>query len=164
MELLTPGLGLVFWQTVVFLALVFLLGKFAWKPILHSLKIREESIEDALKSAERAKEEMAQLKADNQKLLDQARVERDQILKDATAAASRLREEAKADAQKISDKMVEDARGAINAEKQAALAEVKDQVARLSLEVAEIVLKDKLKDDKSQKDLVSKYLKEIKLN
>ena len=91
MELLTPGLGFVFWQTVVFLALVFLLGKFAWKPILQSLKIREESIEDALKSAERAKEEMAQLKADNQKLLEQARVERDQILKDATAAASRLR-------------------------------------------------------------------------
>ena len=164
MELLTPGLGLVFWQTVVFLALVFLLGKFAWKPILQSLKIREESIDEALKSAERAKEEMAQLKSENQKLLDEARVERDQILKDATAAANRLKDEAKTDAQKIGEKMIEDARAAINAEKQSALAQVKDQVAKLSLEVAGMVLKENLKDDKSQKNLVDKYLKEVKLN
>ena len=105
--------GLFFMQAFIFLILLFLLAKFAWKPIIQSLRIREESIQDALDSAERAKEEMAQLKADNEKLLDEARQQRDTILQDAREVANGIREEAKADAAKQTDKMIADARAAI---------------------------------------------------
>src|SRR5882757_5586051 len=114
MELLTPGSGLLFWQFVVFIALVFLLGKMAWKPILSSLKEREESIQTALDSAEKAKNEMASLKSDNEKLLKETREERDKILRDARTAANRLQDQAKADAKKTADKIIEDAKAVIN--------------------------------------------------
>ena len=109
MDLLTPGTGLIIWQLVIFLALFFFLAKFAWKPILASLKEREESIQTALDSAVKAKEEMAQLQAGNEQLLKDARLERDKIIRDARDDGNRLHDQAQADAKKISDKMIDDA-------------------------------------------------------
>lgn len=164
MELITPGFGLIFWQTVTFLAVLFILGKFAWKPILTALKEREDSIEDALTAAEKAKQEMADLKAENEKLLDQARLERDKILKDATAAANKLKDEARDEAGKIKDKMLEDAKNAINNEKKSALIEIKNEVAVLSIQIAEKLLRKNLEDDKAQKSLVDEFIKDLNNN
>lgn len=164
MELLTPGTGLIIWQAIIFLLLFFFLAKFAWKPIVHSLRIREESIQGALDAAEQAKEEMAELKADNEKLLDAARIERDAILKEAREVASGIREEARADAGKQTDKMIADARAAINTEKQAALADVRAQVAELSLQITEKLLRRELGNDKAQKELIEEFMNDVKLN
>jgi len=164
MDLITPDASLIFWQTVIFLVVLFVLAKFAWKPILNGLTERENNIEEALLSAERAKNEMAQLKADNEKLLAEARRERDSILKDATAAANKLRDEAREQASQEGAKIVADAKAAIETEKKAALAEVKQQVAQLSLEIAEKILREKLSDDKAQKEYVSKLVKDLNEN
>lgn len=164
MELLTPGTGLILWQAIVFVLLFILLSRLAWKPILASLKERETSISDALNTAEKARQEIASLKSDNEKLLKEAREERDKMLKDARDAANRLKDQAAADAKKQGDKIIEDARIAINIEKQAALKEVHTQVALFSLEVAEKLMKKNLSSDKAQKDLVDGYIKELKLN
>ncbi len=164
MQLLTPGVGLIIWQIIVFVLLFLVLGKLAWKPIINSLKDRERSIQEALDTAEKARHEMAQLKADNEKLLHDAREERDRILREAREVSNRMREEAQHDAKKISDKIVEDARAAINIEKQAALKEVKVQVAMFSLEIAEKLMKKNLSTDKAQKDLVESYVKDLKIN
>jgi F-type H+-transporting ATPase subunit b len=164
MDLLTPGTGLIIWQIIVFLGLFFILAKFAWKPILGSLKEREESIQTALDQAEKAKMEMASLKSDNEKLLKETREERDRILRDARTASSRLQEEAQATAKKTADKIIEDAKSVINTEKQAALRDVKAQVAQFSLEIAEKLIKKNLADDKSQKELTETLIKDLKLN
>ncbi|MEM9297020.1 MAG: F0F1 ATP synthase subunit B [Bacteroidota bacterium] len=156
--------GLFFMQILIFVLILFLLIKFAWRPILESLKIREESIQDALNSAEKAKEEMATLQADNKKLLDEARKERDQILNDARGIANSIKEEAKEDATKQAEKMIEDAKKAINTEKQAALTEVKAQVAELSLQITEKVLRKELKDSKAQKALIEGFIKDVNLS
>ena len=148
----------------MFLLLVLLLAKFAWKPILGSLKEREESIQQALDSAEKAKIEMAALKSDNEKLLREAREERDKILRDAREAANRLHDQAQLDAKKNADKMIEDAKAIIQTEKNAALRDVKSQVAMFSLEIAEKLIKNNLKDDKAQKDLAETFIKDLKLN
>ena len=164
MELLTPGTGLIIWQLIVFVGLFFLLSKLAWKPIMTSLKEREQSIQEAIDTAERTKQEMALLKADNENLLKAARDERDKMLRQAREASNQMIEEAKSEAKKSADKILDDARAAINIEKQAALKEVKIQVAMFSLEVAEKLMKKNLSDDKSQKDLVESYIKDIKVN
>lgn len=164
MELLTPGSGLIIWQAIIFFPLVVLLYFLAWKPILASLKERETSITEALNTAEQARLEIASLKADNEKLLKLAREERDKMLKEARDAANRLKDEAAADAKKAADKIIEDARQAINIEKQAAMKDVRTQVAMFSLEVAEKLMKKNLAGDKAQKDLVDGYIKELKLN
>ena len=164
MELLTPGTGLIVWQTIIFLLLFFLLAKFAWKPILNSLKIREESIQSALDSAEKAKAEMQQLQADNKKMMDEARQQRDEILKEARDVANSIKDEAKQDASRQTEKMIADAKAAINNEKQAAMAEVKDQVAGLVLQVTEKILREQLKDESAQTSLIEKYVKDANLN
>lgn len=164
MDLLTPASGLLFWQLIIFVALFVLLTKMAWKPILSSLKERETSIQTALDSAEKAKEEMASLKSDNEKLLKQAREERDHILRDAREAANRMHDQAQADAKKNADRIIQDAKAVINIEKQAALRDVRAQVAQFSLEVAEKLIKKNLANDKAQKDLVESFIKELKLN
>ena len=135
MELLTPASGLIFWQIIVFAALFFLLAKMAWKPILSSLKERETSIQTALDSAEKAKAEMASLKADNEVLLKQAREERDKILSQAREAGNRIHDEAQAEAKKNADRLIQDAKSVINIEKQAALRDVRAQVAQFSIEI-----------------------------
>jgi F-type H+-transporting ATPase subunit b len=164
MDLLTPSTGLLFWQTLVFLALFFLLAKMAWKPILSSLKEREESIQTALDAAERAKLEMASLQAGNEKLLKEAREERDKILRDARDAAARLHDQAQSDAKKNADRLIADAKSVINTEKQAAMRDVKAQVALFSLQVAERLMRKNLDNDKAQKELIDSYVKDIKVN
>lgn len=164
MDLLIPGSGLFIWQLVGFLVLFFLLSKFAWRPILDALKVREMSIQEALESAESAKAEMAKLQADNQKLLEEARIERDTILKDALAAANVIREEAKEEANKIGNKMIADAKAVITTEKNAALNELKNHVATLSIDIAEKVIRKNLSTDKAQKDMVEELVKDIKVN
>lgn len=164
MDLLTPGVGLIFWQSLVFLILVFLLAKFAWKPILDSLKIRDESIEEALQSAEQARLEMVNLQADNEKLFADARAEREVMLKEATDVANSIKEEAKAEAVKLSKKIVEDAKEGIEAEKTAALAEVRTLVVDLSIEITEKVIRKDFGDAKSQRALVSEFLADTNIN
>ncbi|HLT82090.1 MAG TPA: F0F1 ATP synthase subunit B [Cyclobacteriaceae bacterium] len=164
MDLLIPGIGLIFWQTIVFLLLVVLLRKLAWKPILNSLKERDDSIQQALETAERARQEMATLKADNEILLKQAREERDKILRESREVATRMKEEAQQEARNQADKIISDARAAIDIEKQAALREVKIQVAAFALEIAERLIKQNLSTDEAQKKLVREYLEDLKLN
>jgi F-type H+-transporting ATPase subunit b len=164
MEFLTPGTGLLFWQIVIFVGLFFLLKAYAWKPILASLKEREESIQQALDAAEKAKMEMASLKSDNEKLLKESREERDRILREARDAANRLHDEAQVNAKKNADKIIEDAKAVIQIEKQAAMRDVKAQVAMFSLEISEKLIKKNLTEDKQQKELVDTYMKDLKLN
>ena len=164
MDLLTPSAGLFIWQLIIFVLLFMLLAKFAWKPILSSLKERETSIQDALDRAEKAKNEMAALKGDNEKLLRQARDERDKILRDARDAANRLQDQIQSEAKKSADKIIEEAKAIINIEKQAALRDVREQVAMFSLEIAERLMKKNLADDKSQKEMIGTFIKDLKLN
>lgn len=164
MALVTPDIGLIIWQLIIFLIVLFILRGFVWRPILSALKAREHQIEDSLRAAENAKEEMEQIKADNEYLLQEARIERDAILKEAKEESVHIIEHAKAETSDITSKMIQDARDAIEVEKKAALTEVKDLVASLSLEIAEKVLREKLSDDKSQKALVDKFIKEVKVN
>src|SRR5579871_4734037 len=150
MDLLTPGTGLIIWQLLIFLGLFFILAKFAWKPILSSLKEREDSIQQALDSAEKAKQEMTSLKSDNERLLKEAREERDKLLRDARTAANQIHDDAQNTAKKTADKIIADAKAVIDTEKQAALRDVKAQVAQFSLEIAEKLIKKNLADDKAQ--------------
>ncbi len=164
MSLITPEFGLLFWQTLIFLLLFLLLARFAWKPILGSLKEREDSIESALRMADQAKIEMQQLKAGNEKLLADARLERDRMMQEASTMANQHRETEKARATNEANYIVQQAREAIQTEKNAALAEVKNTAAQLSLDIAERILRRELADPAAQTQLVDSYLKEVKLN
>lgn len=164
MELITPGLGLIFWMTLVFLALLFLLKKFAWKPILKSLKDREDAITDALTSAERAKEEMKQLQFSNEQLLAEAKNERDNILNEARKIKEKIIEEARAKASEEAGNITAGALENIRNEKMAALTELKNEVGQLSIEIAKKILQRELSDPKKQEDFARKLLDEIKLN
>lgn len=164
MDLITPSFGLIFWQSIIFLLVLFILGKYAWKPILGAIHTREQSIADALKAAESAKEEMANLRSTNEKLLAEARQERDKMIREAAKVGEQLKEQAKADAKTIGDKMIEDAKSTIENEKNDAIRQIKDQVADLSLQIAEKLLKRNLATDKSQQDLIKDFMKELKLN
>lgn len=164
MDLITPGTGLIFWQLFGFLGLLFILIKFAWKPMLAALDEREGSINNALKAAETARNEMANLKAENEKLLAEARLERDTILKKAQDVSVKMIDDAKNEAVKAGALMIENAKAVIETEKKAALADVKNQVAELSLDITEKLLRKNLSDDKSQKDLIDGFIKELKLN
>ncbi|UOQ97918.1 F0F1 ATP synthase subunit B [Hymenobacter sp. 5317J-9] len=161
---LTPELGLIFWQLVIFLLVLFLLAKFAWKPILNSLKEREDSIESALRMADQAKIEMQQLKAGNEKLLAEARQERDRMMQEATVMANQHRETERARATTEANTIIQQAREAIQQEKNAALAEVKNTAAKLSVDIAERILRRELAEPAAQTQLVDSYLKDVKLN
>ena len=158
MELLTPSIGNIFWTAVVFLILVVLLSKFAWGPILAAVRTRETNIQDALNQAKLAKKEMEQLKADNEKIIREAKIERDAILKEAREIKDRIVEEAKVAAQTEGDKMLEAARQSILAEKNAAMADIKNQIGSLSVQIAESILKQKLENNDAQNALVENYL------
>ncbi|WP_421941382.1 F0F1 ATP synthase subunit B [Pedobacter sp.] len=164
MDLLIPEIGLLVWNTIAFLLLLFLLGKFAWKPIMKAIHEREQSIDDALNKAELAKQEMARLTAQNQDLMQQARAERDEILKEAKTLKDSILNEAKKQAQVEGAKLIEKAKIEIENQKKAALAEVKDQVSSLSLEIAERVLRNQLDDKAKQEALVANLLKDVELN
>ena len=164
MGLVTPGIGLVFWTTLSFLIVLFLLKKMAWKPILAALKEREESITEALKAADKAKFEMAELKAGNKKLLNEARAERDDLLKEARETKNKIVADAKEGAQAEADKIIKSAHDAIETDKKAAINELKNQVAKLSIDIAEKILKNELEDAKKQDDLVKNSIEDFKLN
>ncbi|HZX59269.1 MAG TPA: F0F1 ATP synthase subunit B [Mucilaginibacter sp.] len=163
MDLVTPNIGLVFWTTVCFAILIFLLGKFAWKPILAAISEREKSIESALSMAEAAKDEMARLTSENDELLKQARIERDLILREARQMKDHIINEAKTSAQTEGARMIEMARIEIDNQKAIAMADVKNQVATLSIEIAEKILRKQFEDQKKQDALVSDLLKEVNL-
>ena len=156
--------GLFIWQVVIFVGLIFLLKKFAWKPILDAVNEREQGIKNALESAESARNEMQNLQADNQRILQEARAERDAMLKDAREMKEKMVADAKSEAQEQGQKMIEQAKAAIESEKNAAMADLKAQVATLSLSIAEKVLKDELSNKESQTKLVEKMLGDVKLN
>ncbi|MCZ8144507.1 F0F1 ATP synthase subunit B [Flavobacterium sp.] len=156
--------GLFFWQVLIFVGLILLLKKFAWKPILDAVNEREEGIKNALQAAEQARQEMANLKSDNEKLLADARAERDTLLKEAREIKEKMINDAKADAQAQGEKMIAQAKAAIEGEKNAAMAELKSQVSALSLEIAEKLLRDELSNKEAQSKLVEKMLGDSKLN
>ncbi|HEX8328839.1 MAG TPA: F0F1 ATP synthase subunit B [Hymenobacter sp.] len=161
---LNPELGLIFWQLVIFLLVLFLLAKFAWRPILLSLKEREDTIDNALRMADQAKIEMQQLKAGNEKLLADARHERDRMMQEATVMANQHREAERARATAEANTIIQQAREAIQQEKNAALAEVKNTAAQLSVDIAERILRRELAEPAAQTQLVDSYLKDVKLN
>ena len=164
MDLVTPGRGMIFCSTLFFLVLLFILGKFAWPAILTAVKARNESIRNALAAADRAKEEMAQLQSDNEKILAEAKAERDAMMREAKTMKDKLIAEAKEKASEEADKLVKSARESIQSDKAAALNDMKEQMATLSVDIAEKILRMKLEGSKAQKELVDKLINEADLN
>ena len=162
--LLTPAFGTVFWASTAFISVLVILRVLAWKPILNALESREESIGNALLEAEKAREEMANLHANNEQLLSEARLKRDAMLKESRDMANKVVAEAKAKAKIEASKEVELAREAIQIERKAAVAELKSEVAQLSIDIAERLLREELKESGKQKDLVDKLIQESTLN
>ena len=156
--------GLFIIQSIIFLILLFVLGKFAWKPILKSIDERETSIIDALNQAKLAKQEMAQLKEDNERILREARAERDGILKEAREMKDKIVNEAKDSAKVEGEKMISAARQSIQSEKNAAMADIKTQIGTLSVNIAENILREKLNNDGAQNALVENILNKSNLN
>jgi F-type H+-transporting ATPase subunit b len=164
MSLINPGFGLIIWMTIAFLVVLFVLKKYAWKPIMNALKEREDSIEESLRAADRAKEEMKELKLDNEKLLREAKDERDAILREARKIKEKIIEEAKEQAGEEAAHIVENAKERIENEKKAALVEIKNTIATYSIEIAEKILREELQDKKKQEDYIKNLLKETSLN
>jgi F-type H+-transporting ATPase subunit b len=164
MDLITPGFGLVFWTVITFLILLFILKKFAWKPILGAVSSREESIINALAAAEAARREMENLQADNERILQEARAEREAMMKEAREIKNKMIADAKEEARASADIMIAQAQEAIASEKKAAIAELKGQVASLSLEIAEKVVKQELANKGQQEKLVEEMLGKATLN
>lgn len=164
MELIYPGLGLIFWMTLSFLLLFLILRKFAWKPILNMLHEREQKIEDALHAADMAREEMKKLQVDNEKLLRDAKVEREKILAEARQLKEKILAEAKLKGNEEAERMIDAAREAIKFEKMSALTELKNQVALLSIDIAEKVLAQDLEKTEKQEKLINTLLNEINFN
>lgn len=161
---LTSPESLIFWTSLIFVVFFILMRKLAWKPILGAVKSREDSINDALLAAENAKKDMQNLKADNEKLLAEARAERDAMIKEAREIKDKMIADAKEEAQVQGEKMISQAKATIESEKNAAMAEIKNQVSTLSIEIAEKILKEELSSNEAQSKLVEKMLVDAKLN
>jgi len=161
MELVKPEIGLIFWMLLTFLVVLFLLRKFAWKPILKFISDREESIENTLKSAEKAKEEMAALKLSSESILKEAAGERDKMLREARDIKDKIVSEAKAQAQEEAKKVMAQAMESINKERETAFIELKEQVAGLAMEAATRILKHELSNKEKQESLIGEYLSEV---
>ena len=155
--------GLFFWQLLIFIGLVFLLKKYAWKPILDSVNERESSIKNALLSADKARKEMESLNQDNQKIIKEARSEKEKLLKEASNAGSLIIEEAKKEAKVSAEKLIIKAQQSIESEKKAAIEDLKNQVADISLKMAEKILNSELEDKDKQIKLIENLLKDSKL-
>ena len=164
MQLVTPDLGLLFWMLVSFAIVFFLLKKFAWKTILNMLYEREDSIDQALKSADKAREKMEKLQADNERILNEARAEREKIFREAQEIREKIIGEAREQALREKDKIIADARTTIETEKNAAIREIRNTAAELSVLVAEKLLRRELSVDLKQKELVEQMIKEIPVN
>tara|TARA_B100000575_G_C23040738_1_gene599010 strand:- start:542 stop:1036 length:495 start_codon:yes stop_codon:yes gene_type:complete len=164
MDLVTPGFGLIFWTSVVFIILLVLLKRMAWTPILNNVDARNKSIEDSLEAAKNARDEMSNLKADNDRILKEARAERDEMLKEARELKANIISEAKNAAKDEADKMIASAKVVIENEKAGAISELKNTVGALSVDIAEKVLRAELKDVDKQNAFIADMLKDIKLN
>lgn len=164
MEIVSPGIGLILWMTISFAALIFILRRYAWKPILKSLHDRENSIDEALNQANIAREEMKSLKADNEKLLKEAQEERNVILRDARKVKDSIIEEARAKATLEANNIVENAKERIENEKMAAMTDLKNQIASISIEVAEKILERELSAANKQEDYINKLIENAKMN
>lgn len=164
MQLVTPGIGLVFWMLLSFGILLIILKKFAWKPILGALHKRENTIQESLDMAKQAKEEMAKLKADNQKIIAEAKIERDQLLKEAREIKDNIIDEAKQKAGTEADKIIDAAKKDIENQKAMAINEIKQQVVNLSIDIAEKVLRKQFEDTTTQKKFAKDVLEEVNFN
>ena len=164
MDLVTPDIGLIFWTTVSFAILYFILAKFAWKPILGAVNEREKSIKDALSAAEMAKEEMASLKADNEKILNEAKLQRESLIKEAREIRTRIIADAESEATEKANKLIESAKTAIENEKSAAMKELNNTVVDLSLNIAEKLLSKELDNKEKQQENIHEILENTKLN
>ena len=164
MDLVTPEFGLIFWTSITFLVLLFILKKFAWKPILGAVNEREKGIKDALASAVEARKEMENLQADNERILKEARAEREAMLKDARELKNKMIDDAKKDAKIEANKLITQAQAAIEAEKKAAIADLKSQVAQISISIAEKVVREELSNTEKQEKLVESMLDNATLN
>jgi len=164
MELVTPGLGLVFWMLFSFTLVLLILAKYAWKPIMKMIKEREENIENALKSAEKAKDEMSKLQSDNEKIINEARKERETLIKEAREIKEKMISDAKNQASIEANKLIENSKALIQSEKVAALNDIKNQISFLSVEIAEKILKKELLKDDNQKAFIDSLVKDINLN
>jgi F-type H+-transporting ATPase subunit b len=164
MDLVTPGIGLVFWTTITFLLVVFLLIKFAWKPVLGMINERNKSIEDALKLAETTKAEMAKLQADNERIIAEARKERDNLLKEAREMKDQMIAQAKSEASAEANKIMAAAKLSIENEKNQAMQDLKNQVATLSFEIAEKVIGKELENKKVSDEIIAESIKNLKFN
>jgi F-type H+-transporting ATPase subunit b len=161
MSLLTPGIGLIFWMTLTFLIVLFILGKWGWPVIIKSLKKREKDIKDSLLAAENAKKEMEKLKAGNEELLAQAQKERDDILKQAKLSGNQMIDEAKDKAKQEAEKIILQARQDIALEKENAIKDLKNQLAQISLDIAQKVLEQEVKDPQASEELINKQIEKI---
>lgn len=164
MQLVTPGIGLIFWMLVSFGLVMFVLAKYAWAPIMKGIHQREDTIEKALESANEAKKEMLQLKAGNEQLLRDAKDERDALMRDARKVKEAILEEARVKANEEAARIMENARENIQFEKMAAINDLKNQIAAISIEIAEKLIEKELENKKSQQELTEKLLKEVKFN
>lgn len=163
-SLITPDLGLFFWTVVIFVILWLLLGKMAFGPIGRALRSREKSIEEALNKAEQAREEMARLSAENEQILQEAREERSKMLKEAKDTAAKMVEDAKSKASEEASKIIADAKEEIETSKKAAMTEVKNEVAMLSLKIAEDILRKELSNAKAQEEHINNLLADTNMN
>jgi F-type H+-transporting ATPase subunit b len=164
MDLILPDYGLLFWTGLVFCLLLFLLAKYAWKPILNAVNAREQKIQEALDLADKTRAEMQELQAENEKILKEARSERDALIKDAQEIANKLVDEAKNKAKIEASKIVESAKVSISMEKAAALTDLKNQLASYSLSIAEKIVRGDLASDEKQKALANKLADDINMN
>lgn len=164
MNLVTPDLGLIFWMTLSFLLLVFILKKFAWKPILNMLHEREKSIDEAIHAADIARQDMEKLKFNNEQLLREAKTERDEILREARNVKEAIIEEAKIKANDEADRIVQAAKESIHFEKMAAITDLKNQIATLSIEIAGEILKEELSASGKHDEMVKQMLNKVNFN
>ncbi|CAD7814273.1 ATP synthase subunit b [Chryseobacterium aquaeductus] len=164
MGIIEPGIGLLFWMTLTFAILLFILAKFAWKPIVNAVNDREASIVDALNQAKLAKKEMEDLKSDNERIIREAKIERDSILKEAREIKDRIVGEAKDVAKAEGDKIIDAAKHTIQTEKNAAMSEIRTQIGTLSVNIAESILQKNLEKTEAQDELVQNYLNKSNLN
>ncbi len=164
MELITPGIGLLFWMVLCFGILLFIMKKYAWHPLLTSIREREETINDSLQAAEIAKKEMENIQADNAKIIAEAKEERSKMINEGEKIRDKIVGDARIEAKKEADHMIQKAKETIQNEKADAVNDMKIQITNLSIDIAEKILRQKLEDDKSQKDYINTLLKDIKLN
>ncbi|HBG88231.1 MAG: F0F1 ATP synthase subunit B [Bacteroidales bacterium] len=164
MGILTPDPGLVFWTSLSFITLLLIMKRYAWKPILRSLKLREERITFSLRDAELAREEMVKMEETRRQMMEKARLERDGLIREARALKDEIVQEAKLAAQNEASKIMEKAREQINRERKAAIADIRNQVGLLSLDIAEKILREEMHSAEKQQSVMEKYLKNVEFN